>query len=109
MSYWDQPLPSDSFHIGEGYQLLLSIMGSPDPSGMQLNGVGGGISSTSKVAVIKKSTYQGVDVDYLFGQVSLTEAKIAWDGSCGNLAAAVGLYALDANLVRPNPECVIPI
>lgn len=83
---------------------LLSVMGSPDPSHMQLNGVGGGISSTSKVAIISPSTHPNIDVDYLFGQVSLTEPKIDWEGSCGNLAAAVGLYALNSGLVKSNPN-----
>lgn len=85
-------------------QVLLSIMGSPDPSGMQLNGMGGGISSTSKVALIQKSNRSRMDVDYLFGQVNLTEPKIDWEGSCGNLAAAVGLYAVNAGLVKANPD-----
>lgn len=79
--------------------LLLSIMGSPDPSGMQLNGVGGGISSTSKVAIISQSNRPGIDVEYEFGQVSLTKSFIDWSGSCGNLMAAVGLFALNENLV----------
>jgi len=83
---------------------LLSVMGSPDPSHMQLNGVGGGISSTSKVAIISPSAHPNIDVDYLFGQVSLTEPKIDWEGSCGNLATAVGLYALNSGLVKSNPD-----
>jgi 2-methylaconitate cis-trans-isomerase PrpF len=72
--------------------LLLSIMGSPDPSGMQFNGLGGGISSASKVALISRSERENIDVNYLFGQVSLKEPNIDWKGSCGNLAAAVALY-----------------
>lgn len=85
-------------------QLLLTIMGSPDPTGMQLNGLGGGISSTSKIAIISPSKQAGLDVDYLFGQVSLTEPVIDWQGSCGNLAAAVGLYALHQNLVQTQAD-----
>ncbi len=82
--------------------LLLSIMGSPDPSGMQLNGLGGGISSTSKVALISRSGRKNMDVNYLFGQVSLKEPKIDWHGSCGNLSAAVALYAVNEKIV---PTC----
>lgn len=81
-------------------KLLLAIMGSPDPTGMQLNGMGGGISSTSKVVLISKSQRPNSDINYLFGQVSLTEAKIDWQGSCGNLAAAVGLYAINEKMVQ---------
>ncbi|HLX54193.1 MAG TPA: PrpF domain-containing protein, partial [Aquella sp.] len=97
----ESDLPADN---AKRDQLLLSIMGSPDPSGMQLNGVGGGISSTSKVVLIKKSEKQNIDVDYLFGQVSTTKAKIDWAGSCGNLAAAVGLYAINNGLTQLNND-----
>ncbi|HLB52865.1 MAG TPA: PrpF domain-containing protein [Chlamydiales bacterium] len=83
---------------------LLSIMGSPDPSGMQLNGLGGGISSTSKVGLINRSERKNIDVNYLFGQVRLKEPKIDWKGSCGNLAAAVALYAIDERLVHSQPD-----
>lgn len=83
-------------------RLLLSLMGSPDPSGMQLNGLGGGISSTSKVALISLSEKEGIHVNYLFGQVSTQEPKIDWQGSCGNLAAAVALYAIHEGLVQQN-------
>lgn len=79
--------------------LILAALGSPDPSGLQLNGVGGGISSTSKVAVVSTSTRPGIDVDYLFGQVGIKERHIDWQGSCGNLAAAVGVFALQEGLV----------
>ena len=85
-------------------ELLLSIMGSPDPTGMQLNGVGGGLSSTSKVALISKSSRPDIDVDYLFGQVSLTKPEIDWDGSCGNLAAAVGLFAMNEGLIQAEKD-----
>lgn len=81
--------------------LLIAIMGGPDPTGMQLNGMGGGISSTSKVVIISRSDKPDIDVNYLFGQVNLTHAEIDWTGSCGNLAAAVGLYVLHHNIVKP--------
>ncbi|CAJ1445225.1 unnamed protein product [Effrenium voratum] len=74
--------------------LILAALGSPDPSGLQLNGLGGGISSTSKVVIISKSEREGCDVDYLFGQVEIKERHVNWQGSCGNLSAGVGLFAL---------------
>lgn len=92
----DLPLPGEKRDA-----LLLDIMGSPDSTGMQLNGMGGGISSTSKVALISKSKRPNVDIDYLFGQVSLKEPSIDWRGSCGNLAAAAGLYAISKGYVKP--------
>jgi 2-methylaconitate cis-trans-isomerase PrpF len=78
---------------------ILRALGSPDPQAMQLDGVGGGISSTSKVAILRPSKRPGFDVDYTFGQVPLRSDQIDWDGSCGNLAAAVGLYAAKYDLV----------
>ncbi|HSX03623.1 MAG TPA: PrpF domain-containing protein [Rhabdochlamydiaceae bacterium] len=84
--------------------LLLSIMGSPDSTGMQLDGLGGGISSTSKVALISKSGRKNIHINYLFGQVSLTNPKIDWSGSCGNLVAGVALYAINESLVKPNKD-----
>lgn len=90
--------------ISERDNLLLSIMGSPDATGMQLNGIGGGISSTSKVALISKSKRPNIDVDYLFGHVYIKEPYINWSGSCGNLAAAVGLYAINNGFAQLNDD-----
>lgn len=77
--------------------LILRAMGSPDATGMQLDGMGGGISSTSKVVIVsKKNDHPSGQpmVNYFFGQVSLKDAAIDWSGSCGNLASALGLFAL---------------
>jgi len=82
-------------------RFVLAALGSPDPSGLQLNGVGGGISSTSKVAILSSSQRPGCEVDYLFGQVDIKERNVNWQGSCGNLAAGVGLFALAEGLVEP--------
>ena len=80
--------------------LFLSALGSPDPHGRQLDGMGGGISSLSKVVVVKPSTRPGVDVDYLFGQVAVDRALVDYRSNCGNLTAAVGPFAVDEELVR---------
>lgn len=86
-------------------QLLLSLLGSPDVTGMQLNGLGGGISSTSKVVILSPfDDTLGLDVNYLFGQVSLTDPSIDWDSSCANLASAVGLYHVRMKGRYPNPN-----
>lgn len=97
----EEDLPKNSKHRDS---LLLAIMGSPDSTGMQLDGLGGGISSTSKVALISKSNRKNIHINYLFGQVSLTEPKIDWSGSCGNLVAGVALYALNESLMKPNKD-----
>lgn len=79
--------------------LLLRVIGSPDPYGKQIDGMGGATSSTSKTVIVSKSVRPGHDVDYLFGQVSIDQAFVDWSGNCGNLSAAVGPFAISAGLV----------
>ena len=79
--------------------LLLRVIGSPDPYGKQIDGMGGATSSTSKTVIIAKSSRPDHDVDYLFGQVSIDKAFVDWSGNCGNLSAAVGPFAISAGLV----------
>jgi len=81
--------------------LLLRVIGSPDPYGKQIDGMGGATSSTSKTVIISKSTQADHDVDYLFGQVSIDQAFVDWSGNCGNLSAAVGPFAISNGLVDP--------
>ena len=80
--------------------LFLAALGSPDPHGRQLDGMGGGISSLSKVVVVSPSTRPGVDIDYLFGQVAVDRALVDYRSNCGNLTAAVGPFAVDEGLVQ---------
>ena len=79
--------------------ILLRAMGSPDPYGKQIDGMGNASSSTSKAVILSKSTRPGHDVDYLFGQVSIDQAFVDWSGNCGNLSAAVGPCALHMGLI----------
>ncbi|WP_300656097.1 2-methylaconitate cis-trans isomerase PrpF [Pseudomonas sp.] len=79
--------------------LLLRVIGSPDPYGKQIDGMGGATSSTSKTVILSKSEKADHDVDYLFGQVSIDKAFVDWSGNCGNLSAAVGSFAISAGLV----------
>ena len=81
--------------------LFLAALGSPDPHGRQLDGMGGGISSLSKVVVVSPSTRPGVDIDYLFGQVAVDQALVDYRSNCGNLTAAVGPFAVDEGIARP--------
>jgi probable AcnD-accessory protein PrpF len=75
-------------------RVLLRAIGSPDPYGKQIDGMGAATSSTSKVVILSPSRRPGYDVDYLFGQVAIDRALIDWSGNCGNLTAAVGPFAI---------------
>jgi 2-methylaconitate cis-trans-isomerase PrpF len=77
---------------------LLDVMGSPDKR--QIDGLGGGNSLTSKVAIIKKAYTSDIDVLYTFGQVSILEEKVDFKGNCGNISAAVGPFAIEEGLVK---------
>ena len=79
--------------------LLLRVIGSPDPYGKQIDGMGGATSSTSKTVILDKSSKPGHDVDYLFGQVAIDKAFVDWSGNCGNLSAAVGACAIHFGLI----------
>ncbi len=80
-------------------RILLRIIGSPDPYGKQIDGMGAATSSTSKVVLISKSQRPDCDVDYLFGQVRIDAPVIDWSGNCGNLTTAVGPYAISEGIV----------
>ena len=79
--------------------LLLRVIGSPDPYAKHTDGMGGATSSTSKTVILSKSEKPGHDVDYLFGQVAIDKPFVDWSGNCGNLTAAVGSFAIHAGLV----------
>jgi probable AcnD-accessory protein PrpF len=94
--------------------LLLRVIGSPDPYGKQIDGMGGATSSTSKAVILSPSQRPGHDVDYLFGQVSIDSAFVDWSGNCGNLSAAVGPFAianglLPADRIPDNGVCTVRI
>jgi 2-methylaconitate cis-trans-isomerase PrpF len=91
-------LPDDP---AEWDELLLAAMGSPDPYGRQLNGMGGGLSSLSKVCVVGPSGHAEADVDFTFAQVQIDRSAVDYTGNCGNMSAAVGPFAVDAGLVMP--------
>ncbi|WP_076592943.1 2-methylaconitate cis-trans isomerase PrpF [Herminiimonas arsenitoxidans] len=94
--------------------LLMRVIGSPDPYGKQIDGMGGATSSTSKTVILSKSSRTDHDVDYLFGQVSIDSAFVDWSGNCGNLSAAVGPFAISSGLVDSdripaNGVCIVRI
>ena len=81
--------------------LLLRVIGSPDPYGKQIDGMGAATSSTSKTVILSKSSRPDHDIDYLFGQVSIDKPFVDWSGNCGNLSAAVGPFGISNGLVDP--------
>jgi len=85
-------------------RVFTAAMGSPDPSGRQLDGMGGGISSLSKVCVLAPSTRQDADIDYTFAQILIKEDRADYSGNCGNMSSAVGPFAIDEGLVRAGGE-----
>ncbi len=97
-----QDLPASAQQPGAARDaLLMRVIGSPDPYGKQIDGMGGATSSTSKTVIVSKSSRPDHDVDYLFGQVSIDKAFVDWSGNCGNLSAAVGPFAISNGLVDP--------
>lgn len=90
--------------------IFLGMMGSPDPKyGRQLNGMGGGISSLSKVCVVGSPTDEqraaGIDVAYTFAQVGIRDEIVDYSGNCGNLSSMIGVFALDEGLVAAPRVC----
>ncbi len=92
-------LPDDR---AEWDTIFLAALGSPDPNGRQLNGMGGGISSLSKVCIVGPSDRNDADVDYTFAQVSVDRENVGYGANCGNMSSAIGPFAVDEGLVAPS-------
>ncbi len=95
-------------------QLLMRVIGSPDPYQKQIDGMGNASSSTSKTVILSESSQPDHDVDYLFGQVSIDKPFVDWSGNCGNLTAAVGAFAIHSGFVAKdripeNGTCMVRI
>jgi len=84
--------------------IFLAAMGTPDPNGRQLDGMGGAISSLSKVCVIGPPTHPQADVDYTFAQIGVDQATVDYGANCGNMSSAVGPFAVDERLVEVLPD-----
>jgi 2-methylaconitate cis-trans-isomerase PrpF len=90
--------------------IFLAAIGSPDPYGRQLDGMGGGISSLSKVCVVGPSTHPDADINFTFAQVQVKEAKVDYTGNCGNMSSAMGPFAVDEGMVkRSGKEALVRI
>ncbi|MDQ0475224.1 2-methylaconitate cis-trans isomerase PrpF family protein [Labrys wisconsinensis] len=79
--------------------IILAALGSPDPNKRQLDGLGGAISSLSKVAIVAPASRPDADVDYTFGQVAIDAPIVGYRGNCGNISAAIGPFAVDEGMV----------
>lgn len=99
--FLESDLPDDP---AERDRLILSAMGSPDPYGRQLDGMGGGISSLSKVCIIGPASRTDADMDYTFGQVAVAEPMVDYGGNCGNMSSAVAPAAIDLGLIAAPPD-----
>jgi 2-methylaconitate isomerase len=96
--------------VEEKNQIFLQALGSPDPYERQLDGMGGGISSLSKIAFISLSDHPNADVDYTFGQVAVDQAIVDYRANCGNLSSAVGPFAVDEGLINTSDgKCLVRI
>ncbi len=90
--------------------IFCAAIGAPDPNGRQLNGLGGGVTSLSKVAIVGPPSRPDADVDYTFGQVGVTAPTVGYRGNCGNISAAIGPFAVDEGLVaRGDGDAVVTI
>lgn len=89
--------------ISDWDSVLIGAMGSQNNDPRQLEGVGGGTSTTSKVIVVAKSERPGIDVEYTFAQVTVGQEKVDMTGNCGNMASGVAAFALEEGLVAAAP------
>jgi len=90
--------------------IFLAAIGSPDPYGRQLDGMGGGVSSLSKVCVVGPSSRDDADIDYTFAQVQVKEAKVDYGANCGNMSSAMGPFAVDERLVKMSgPDALVRV
>jgi 2-methylaconitate cis-trans-isomerase PrpF len=105
LMFHQRDLPADR---ADWAPIFLGAIGAPDPNGRQLDGMGGGVSSLSKVCVIGPPSRHDADVDYTFAQVAVKDAAVDYSGNCGNMSSAVGPFALDEGLVGAggNEACV---
>ena len=87
--------------------IFLAAMGTPDPNGRQLNGMGGGISSLSKVCIVGAPSRPDADIDYTFAQIGVQKATVGYGANCGNMSAAMGPFAVDEGIVKVDGDDVM--
>lgn len=94
--FQSKDLPADK---SKWDSIFLGVLGSPDSNGRQLDGLGGGISSLSKICIVGPSTIPDADVDYTFAAVGVKDSEVDFAGNCGNMSSAIGPFAVDSKLV----------
>lgn len=90
-------------------QFFLAAMGSPDPHGRQLDGMGGGLSSLSKICIVGPSSIAEADVDYTFVQIGVKDTVVDYDSACGNMTSAIGPFAVDEGIIDTPPDGEVTI
>lgn len=106
----DLPAGDPAGDHAEWDRLFLSLMGSPDPAERQLDGMGGGASSLSKIAIVSSSRREGIDVDYTFVQIGIDKPVVSYHANCGNISSAVGPFALEEGMVAASePHATVRI
>src|SRR3546814_16465968 len=90
-------------------EIFLAAIGSPDPTGRQLDGMGGGISSLSKVCVVGPPSRPDADIDYTFAQIAVKDAVVDFKPNCGNMSSAMGPFAVDEGLVKATGDRALEI
>src|SRR5688572_1555008 len=90
--FHERDLPKDK---DQRERVFLGAMGSPDGYGRQLNGMGGGISSLSKICIVGPSSRPDADIDYTFHQIGVRDDSVSYDSNCGNMSSAMGPFAVD--------------
>lgn len=92
-----QDLPKDR---KEWDDIFCGVIGSPDNNGRQLDGMGGGISSLSKVCVVGPSSHPEADVDYTFAAIGVKNRDVDYSGNCGNMTSAIGPFTIDTGMIK---------
>ncbi|WP_051416388.1 2-methylaconitate cis-trans isomerase PrpF family protein [Paracoccus sp. J55] len=100
----DLPAPGTGNDRSAWNAIFTAALGSPDAEMRQLDGMGGGISSLSKVAVVGPPSRPDADVDYTFAQIGIDRATVGYKGNCGNISSAIGPFAVDEGLVAPDGD-----
>jgi 4-oxalomesaconate tautomerase len=93
--FLESDLPAD---IAQRDAVLLAVMGSPDVR--QIDGMGGADPLTSKVGIVRRGQTAGIDLEFLFAQVSVKEASVDTTPNCGNMLAAVVPFGIETGLVK---------
>jgi 2-methylaconitate cis-trans-isomerase PrpF len=97
--FYEQDLPEN---LEARHKIFTAVLGAPDPNRRQLDGLGGGISSLSKICIVALSARADADIDFTFAQVGVEDGTVDYGSNCGNMTAAIGPFAVDHGMVDTN-------